>query len=99
MSLPIVISPEAKVDLSTAASWYEEQRLGLGDEFLDCVDKALDQIGQFPQLPPKVFKDLRRKIVRRFPYLVIYRIDDDQITVVAVYHGKRHPRGWQKRAN
>jgi plasmid stabilization system protein ParE len=98
VSLPVVISDEAKVDLNDATSWYEQQREGLGDEFLDCIDEAFDQIRQFPQLSPKVFLDLRRKVVRRFPYLVIYRIDDDQITVVAVYHGKRHPRGWQERA-
>jgi hypothetical protein len=37
-------------------------------------------------------------LVRRFPYAVIYRIDDDQTTVVAVYHSRRDPRGWQSRA-
>jgi toxin ParE1/3/4 len=98
VSLPVVVSPEAKTDLKDVASWYEQQREGLGDEFLECVDEALDRIRQFPQLSPKVFRDLRRRVVRRFPYVVIFRIDDDQITVVAVYHGRRHPRGWQKRA-
>jgi hypothetical protein len=40
----------------------------------------------------------RLALVRRFPYAVVYRIDDDQITVVAVYHMHRDPRGWQSRA-
>ena len=97
MKPPIIISPEAETDISEAKSWYENQRSGLGDEFVGCVDEAFEQIRQWPNLSPKVFLDLRRKVVRRFPYLVIFRIDDDQITVVAVYHGKRDPRGWQGR--
>jgi plasmid stabilization system protein ParE len=98
MSLPLVINPEAEHDLDEAKSWYNGQRAGLGDDFLECVDEALDQIRQWPKLSRKVFGDLRRKLVRRFPYGIFFRIDDDQITVVAVYHCKRDPRGWQERA-
>ena|ERR1700681_4280615 len=98
MSLPLVINPEAERDLDEAKTWYNGQRAGLGDDFLECVDEALDQIRQWPKLSRKVFRDLRRKLVRRFPYGIFFRIDDDQITVVAVYHCKRDPRGWQERA-
>jgi plasmid stabilization system protein ParE len=98
MSLPLVINPLAEEDLEEAKVWYEEQRDGLGDVLVDCVHQALEQVQQFPGASPIVFLDLRRKLVRRFPYGIYYRVDDDQITVVAVYHGKRDPRGWQERA-
>ena len=98
MSLPLIINPKAEADLDEAKAWNNKQRTGLGDEFLDCVREALDQIRQWPRLSRTVFQDLRRKLVRRFPYGVFYRLDDDQITIVAVYHCKRDPRGWQKRA-
>ncbi len=45
----------------------------------------------------KLLEDLRVALVDRFPYVIVYRIDDDQITVVAVYHTRRDPRGWQGR--
>jgi len=96
--LPLVINPDAEADLKEAKTWYDAQRAGLGDEFLDCVDEMFEQIRQLPKLGRQVYASLRRRLVRRFPYSIIYRIDDDQITVIAVYHGKRDPRGWQKRA-
>jgi plasmid stabilization system protein ParE len=98
MSLPLVINPLAEDDLEEAKAWYNRQRDGLGDEFLECVDEAVGQIRQFPLASAKAFEGLRRKLVRRFPYGIFFRIDDDQITVVAVYHCKRDPRGWQQRA-
>jgi plasmid stabilization system protein ParE len=51
-----------------------------------------------PEMYAKAFADLRVAIIRRFPYLVVYRIDEDQITIIAIYHAHRNPRGWQKRA-
>lgn len=45
----------------------------------------------------EVFQELRVALVRRFPYAIVYRVDEDQITVVAVYHSRRDPRSWQRR--
>jgi len=70
----------------------------LGEDFLLCVEELLDGIRRMPELHPEVFQDLRLVLVRRFPYAVIYRMDEDQITVLAVYHTRRDPRGWQGRA-
>ena len=98
MSLPVIINPLAELDIAEARLWYESQREGLGDEFLDCLDESLELIRRMPEVHARVFQELRRTFIRRFPYGVFYRIDSDQITVVAVYHGRRHPRGWQSRA-
>jgi len=98
LNLPLILNPEADADLADAKAWYDSQRAGLGDELLDCVGETLDRVRRMPQLYGKVFQDLRLAKVRRFPYLVVYRIDDDQVTVVAVYHTRRDPRGWQNRA-
>jgi plasmid stabilization system protein ParE len=98
MSRPLIVNPEAEQDLADAKAWYDGQRDGLGDEFLECVGEALDRIRAVPEAHAKVFQELRRRLVRRFPYAVFYRIDDDQVTVVAIYHCRRDPRGWQGRA-
>ena len=98
MNRPLIVNPEAEADLGQAKAWYDGQRPGLGDELLECVEEVFDRLRRTPETFGKVFQDLRLVRVRRFPYLVVYRIDDDQITVVAVYHSRRHPRGWQSRA-
>ena len=97
MNLPLIVNPEAEADLNEAWRWYEAERVGLGNELVGAVDAVLSRIVRAPRLYAKVFDELRLALVRRFPYVVVYRIDDDQITVVAVYHTHRDPRGWQSR--
>ena len=91
MRLPLVVNPLAEDDLRAAKVWYDERRPGLGDEFLLCVEDVFDRV-QRARILGTVFQDLRLALVRRFPYAVVYRIDEDQITVVAVYHTRRDPR-------
>jgi plasmid stabilization system protein ParE len=97
MSLPLIITPEAEADIAEAKAWYEGQRPGLGDEFLLCVEEALDRIRMIPRGGREVAPGVRRVVVRRFPYGIFYRVDPDQMAVLAVYHGRRDPRGWQAR--
>jgi toxin ParE1/3/4 len=98
VSLPLIVTPEAEADLAEAKAWYERKRKALGDEFVLCVEAALDHIRRFPAGATEVCPGVRRLVVRRFPYGVFYRVDPDQIAVLAFYHSKRDPRGWQARA-
>jgi toxin ParE1/3/4 len=98
MSLPLIVKPEAETDLAEARDWYDGRQPGLGNELLQCVGEAFDRLRRSPTLFGKVFQDLRLTRVRRFPYVVVYRVDEDQVTVVAVYHTRRDPHGWQGRA-
>jgi plasmid stabilization system protein ParE len=97
VNLPLIVNPEAEADLVDAKSWYDDVRPGLGDEFLRDVEDVLGGIRRMPELYGKVFQNLRLVLLRRFPYVVVYRVDEDQITVIAVYHTSRDPRGWQGR--
>lgn len=98
MSLPLLITPEAEEDLREAQAWYERKRDGLGERFVQCVEAALDQIRRLLLAATEVLPGVRRVVVRQFPYGVFYRVDADQIAVIAVYHARRDPRGWQARA-
>ena len=98
MSLPLIITPAAEADLAEARAWYESKRDGLGDEFLLCIEAGLDHIRRVPAAASEVYPGVRRVVVRRFPYGILYRVDPDQIAVIAIYHSKRDPRGWQERA-
>lgn len=97
MSLRVDLRPEAEADIEEAATWYEAQREALGDEFLDEMLSVFDTISDNPNLFPIVHRDTHRALIHRFPFGIYYRIEDESIVVVAVMHGSRHPRRWQKR--
>jgi plasmid stabilization system protein ParE len=97
VSLKVYLRPEAEADIEDAATWYDRQRKGLGQEFLDDVLVALDTISENPNIYPVVHRQSRRAVVRRFPFGIFYRVDEDSVVVLAVMHGSRHPRHWKKR--
>ncbi len=97
MKLPLVILPRAEADLAEARNWYELQRPGLGDALLESVEGTLLGIQHFSERSARSHRDFRIASVRRFPYMVIFRLADQQITVHAIYHARRDPRGWQAR--
>jgi plasmid stabilization system protein ParE len=79
------------------AVWYDRQRIGLGDEFLDEVAEAFVLLKEFPEAPPPIGGGFRRFLLHRFPFGLIYRIDDGEIVIVAVAHNSRRPRYWRNR--
>jgi plasmid stabilization system protein ParE len=97
MSLAVILSPAADREFEEAAAWYQREAR-LGEQFVEKVQEALDQIRQWPELHATIYRGIRRVRVRRFPYNVYYRILADRIEVIAVFHTKRNPRVWQSRA-
>ena len=97
MNYVLVFRLEARNELDDAYSWYESQQLGLGDNFLEQVEETLARICQMPESYPAVYRDVRRSIVRRFPYTIYYRIVSSRVIITAVFHGSRDPKSWQAR--
>jgi len=93
----VIVRPEAEDELLEAIDWYEARSPGLGSELYRCVDGCFEQIVRHPEMYPVVHRDLRMGVVRRFPYLVLYRIATECIYVVAVFHAKRDPNVWRDR--
>jgi plasmid stabilization system protein ParE len=89
--------PAAAADVEAAYEWYEEQRFGLGGEFLAAVEKAMQSISEQPDAYPIVHRGTRRILLARFPYGLYYRIVGDQLVVVACMHAARHPLRWRSR--
>lgn len=94
---PLLVRPAAARDIEDAFDWYEGQRPGLGNEFLDELRATFERIAQNPQLFQIVHRKTHRAFLRRFPYGVFYRADVTAILVVAVMHVRRAPRRWQVR--
>lgn len=97
MNYTLIFHQLARLELQDAYKWYEQQQGGLGLEFMDAIDEVVQRILSNPLSFPKVFKERRKVLPRRFPYLIIYEIHGDVILVVAVMHGSRNPKRWQER--
>lgn len=95
--LGLLVKPEAEADLAEAYDWYEEQRPGLGDDLLLCVEGAIDTARRNPEMFAVVHGEARRALTRRFPYGVFYIVEPERIVVLAIYHSSRDPEGWQRR--
>ena len=87
----------AETELDEAVHWYGEQAPGLGDAFLIEVLSAADRITRFPEAWHRLTEVIRRCLLGRFPYGLIYTIDDGDILVLAVAHLHRRPSYWRDR--
>jgi plasmid stabilization system protein ParE len=97
MSRRVIIKRLAERDLRDAREWYEDQRDGLGDEFIEEFGETVRAIQALPGRFKVEEAGYRRALVRRFPYRVVFRFDDERVVVIGVYHSHRDPRRWQKR--
>lgn len=88
---------QADVDVGNAVQWYEDQRPGLGIEFLLQLDSLMDRIRRTPQQFPIAKGDVRRALLRRFPFAIYFISADETVEVVAVLHQHRHPEEWERR--
>jgi toxin ParE1/3/4 len=83
--------------MAEAASYYEAQQADLGKRFLASVQDAINGILINPRLYPVVDLDVRRCLTKVFPFGVLFRIEPDEIVIVAVMHLARHPDYWKHR--
>ena len=94
--LPLLL-PAAKLDVKNGYEWYEEQKSGLGDVFLERVEECLRAIGRSPKAFQPVAFDARRAIVKQFPYVIFYRVEAKGIYVYSVFHTSQNPQKWMER--
>ncbi len=78
-------------DLELAVSWYERQRRGLGFDFLDCVESALQCIIEHPEMYQVRYSIFRSCVIRRFPFSIFYTIESDEIVVHSVFDSRQNP--------
>jgi plasmid stabilization system protein ParE len=97
MSRRLILRPAAEADIEDAYRWYEDQRTGLGAEFLRAIEAILAVVEREPELYAPIHKNARRVLLRRFPYAVFYVIQPQTIEVVGCFHVRRNPRRWRSR--
>jgi plasmid stabilization system protein ParE len=97
VSSRLVVRPLAELDLPEAFDWYEAQQAGPGPDFIAAIESVFARIAENPKLYPTVHYHVRRAVVRRFPYLVYFVADDEEVSVLGCFHSKRRPAIAQER--
>ena len=92
------LSP-AEEEMTEAALFYDAASSRLGSDFLDDVQVAIDRVRDYPQAGEVIASGLRRTLLHRFPFNLIYAMEENIIVVVAVAHHGRRPGYWQSRVS
>lgn len=87
----------AKQEFSEARDWYERQQRGLGGTYAGAIRESVRQIAQMPRMFPIELADVRRCVVRGYPYVLRYVIRSEFVLIVAVSHQRRDPDYWTDR--
>ena len=97
MKLRLHYGANTESDIIDAAAWYENERAGLGEQFVLALDALIERIRTVPQQFPRVRRDVRKARLFRFPFAVYFRVIAEEVEVIAVIHQHRDPRTWQRR--
>ena len=96
---PVIFTSAARAEMIEAQDWYENESRGLGRHFRAAVEAAIERIRANPRQFPVIYKKVRRALLSRFPYALMFVVEaDNSLTVIACFHGSRDPAHWQKRA-
>lgn len=95
-------APEVPEELAEAALWYEARKQGLGGEFLAELEATLPLVGSRPRSFPRLQNidatlEVRRALLARFPYAIVFLVREEEVRVLAVAHTKRRPGYWLNR--
>ena len=89
--------PEAEEEMMEAAVFYQEKAEGLGERFLDDVERATQLLSEQPLIGQQLDNHLRQLLMHRFPFSLIYSSEQSEILILAVAHQRRRPGYWQER--
>ncbi len=83
---------KSKEEIESAFEWYNNQRKGLGYEFLDCLEASLHKIGKYPEMYEICYSNFRRCVVRKFPFSIFYTIEETEIAIHSVFDNRQDPQ-------
>jgi toxin ParE1/3/4 len=93
----VIFTQAARAELIAAQDWYEGESTGSGRRFRQAIDALIERMSDHPRQFPTVFKNVRRALLRRFPYSLFFVVADEGPIVIACFHASRDPSHWQKR--
>ena len=97
MSWEFQISPFARNDANEAYEWYEDQRAGLSGELQGCIREAINRIRRDPESYAEIYNGTRQLLVDRFPYSIIFCVEEAETVVYSIHHRGRDSSSWTSR--
>ncbi len=91
------IHESAEIEINEAVDFYEMECRGLGSVFINILESAVESIFLFPETSQVLQGEVRRKVLRKFPYSILYSVRPDEIRILAVAHQKKRPFYWRGR--
>jgi plasmid stabilization system protein ParE len=96
MTRALIVRRRAEAHAASARNWYNEQRPGLGDAFVEELGAAIERAHQNPLHYQMIYRDIRRVLLRRFPYAVFYVAEKARVVVLAVLRQSEDPQKWRQ---
>jgi len=97
VSATVSFHEAAGIEINEAASFYHLEHASLGESFIAEIERAVSHICDYPESCQVIGGRVRRMIVRKFPYSVVYSFVDNHVRVLAVAHHRRRPYYWKDR--
>lgn len=91
MEYSVTFSKRALQEIALAHDWYEEQRLGLGQDFLNSLETSFNKIKQLPFSYLEITPKIRRTVIDKFPYSIFYTITSSEVHILAIFHNSQNP--------
>lgn len=92
--MKVVFVRLAKLELEDAIAFYELELSGLGNKFSDEVRRSINRINKFPRAASIERSEIRKSLLHKFPYKILYSIETDHIFIIALAHQHRKPDYW-----
>jgi len=98
MNYKLELHELAEEELWAAVDYYDEQKNRLGKDFAKALQITMQTLRKNPALFPKVYKNRRKAVIKKFPYMIVYEVSKDTIFVLSIFHTHRNPKIWKKRS-
>lgn len=99
MARQVVVADQALHEIDEAVKWYDRQDPGLGDELFRAIQDAVGSIRTNPEIHPLRFDEVRRVMLKRFPYSIYFEHDQRELRILSVFHHARDPSNLKKLKN
>ncbi|MEW6089230.1 MAG: type II toxin-antitoxin system RelE/ParE family toxin [bacterium] len=90
----VKFAQEASLEFRDSVDWYESKARGLGLRFTDETDSTIERIKLNPDLYPSVVEDIKRIQLNKFPFSIFYKVENDILVILRIFHNKRKPIEW-----
>ena len=92
----LIIKEEARFEIVDAYNWYESKQKDLGERFVDELDEYFNRICLTPEIFPRKYNEMRMVVMKNFPFVIIFEIEEDNVVVYAVFNTFQDPDKLQK---